>query len=312
MPADSIAESLAQRVTFVFTGTVRALNAATMPDLTVNSRTAIVLVDEVLQAPAAFSNFAGQEITVQVGGRKKIAVGDKVTLFANSWRFGEGVAVQAIDFLPEEKQPARRSMTLAATPPHGLTPPRSSPAEALSRRKLQQHVDAADVVVTGRVKAVRDLDEAPPGAKRRGVGLTATAAAAAAVPGPRRRISEHDPLWQEAVVEVTGTEKGGTAKQIVVRFPSSRDVRWYKAPKFEPGQEGVFILRKPKSVAVRSTRALAAASSSGGAEVFSAEQPADFQPMHLAESIRTLIRPSEKLEAKPAAVKGAKTRTRRR
>lgn len=311
MPADSNAERLAKEATFVFKGTVRALNKSTMPDLPVNARTAIVSVDDIVQAPAVFANFAGQEITVQIGGRKKIAPGDQVMFYANSWRFGEGIAVRAIDFLPAEQVPSRpRAVGLAAAAPHGLEPARSSAAETLAHRELQRHVEAADVVVTGRVTAVRAPSEPVPEGRARRASMRAGGPRTAPQP---QRISEHDPLWQEAVVEVTGTEKGGgSAKQIVVRFPSSRDVRWYKAPKFTPGQEGVFILRKSKKDAVPGvTRALAAGRARGGPEVYSAEHSADFQPMHRAESIRTLLKPSENVAATTAAPKAAASRRRR-
>jgi hypothetical protein len=303
MPADSNAERLAKEATFVFKGTVRALKKSTMPDLPVNARTAIVSVDDIVQAPAAFANFAGQEITVQIGGRKKIAPGYQVMFYANSWRFGEGIAVRAIDFLPAEEVPSRlRAAGLAAVAPHGLAPARSSAAETLADRELQRQVEAADVVVTGRVTAVRAPSEpsSAPGARRmmRAGGPTTA-------PQPQR-ISEHDPLWQEAVVEVTGTEKGGPAKQIVVRFPSSRDVRWYKAPKFTPGQEGVFILRKSTKDAVPgAAKALAAGRARVGPEVYSVEHSADFQPMHRAESIKTLLKPSENVAAPAATPKVA-------
>jgi hypothetical protein len=173
-------------------------------------------------------------------------------------------------------------------------------------------VDEADLVVTGRVKAVRAPSEPSPAPKSRSLSLQAAAAPVAQRP---QRISEHDPLWREAVVEVTGTEKGGaTSKEIVVRFPSSRDVRWYKAPKFEPGQEGMFLLQKSKSAgaAPGPGKALTAArAASRDAEVFTADHSADFQPMHLAETVRTLIRPSDKPEPKPVSPRQAKARPRR-
>src|ERR1700674_562493 len=293
MPADSIAERLSRQGTFVFKGTIRRLNAAAMPQLTADGRTAIVLVDEILQAPAAFASFAGKEITVQIGGRKKIASGDKALFFANSWRFGEGIAVRAIDFLPADYVPSpSRVVSHAPTAVHGLTPARPPATEALANQELQRHVEAADVVVTGRVMAVRAPSEAASGPAVRGASLRAGEAKPSAQP---QRISEHDPLWHEAVVEVTGVEKGpGAAKQIVVRFPSSRDVRWYKAPKFTPGQEGVFILRKSTEVSSSPTRMRAAGRAQVQPEVYSAEDSADFQPMHRAEHIRMFIKPSKK------------------
>jgi hypothetical protein len=62
---------------------------------------------------------------------------------------------------------------------------------------------------------------------------------------PHVLISEHDPDWQEAIVEVeseiTGARDG---QEIVIRFPGSLDVAWYGFPKFKPGQEGTFFLQK--------------------------------------------------------------------
>jgi len=46
------------------------------------------------------------------------------------------------------------------------------------------------------------------------------------------------------VIEVKQTHKGAAPQRIVVRFPSSHDVAWYKMPKFEPGQESFFLLKK--------------------------------------------------------------------
>jgi hypothetical protein len=79
------------------------------------------------------------------------------------------------------------------------------------------------------------------GPRRRG----GTSAETTTVPGTSMptRISEHDPIWHEAVVHVESVEKGSTRqKQVVVRFPGSNDVRWRNHPKFRPGQQGVFLL----------------------------------------------------------------------
>jgi len=60
-----------------------------------------------------------------------------------------------------------------------------------------------------------------------------------------RPISEHDPKWRDATVEVDKVHKGEhSASTVTVRFPSSNDVRWYNAPKFHPGQHEVFVLHR--------------------------------------------------------------------
>src|SRR6266567_4850843 len=199
MTATAAADRLAKKVQFVFRGTVRKLKAATMPELPTDDRTAIVTVDEILEAPSAFSVYAGKEITVQLGGRKKFSPGQEAVFFANSWRFGDGVAVRSIDQLPPSKQAtATRGMTLAMAP-HGLGTSRSPAAETLATRQLERQVEKADLVVTGRVTAVRVADEIPP-AFSRGRGFKAAPNA----PAQPAHISEHDPLWCEATVDVAG------------------------------------------------------------------------------------------------------------
>jgi hypothetical protein len=180
-----------------------------------------------------------------------------------------------------------------AIDPHGLGTSRSLAAEKLVTRELERQVEKADLVVTGRVTAVRVADEIPPAFSR-----TRGFKAAPNAPGQPARISEHDPLWCEATVDVAGDEKkGSAAKQIVVRFPSSRDVRWYKVPKFTPGQEGVFLLHKARPPTALAAAArlpgLRAAARAAEPEVYTVEHPADFQPMQRADAIRALIRPRE-------------------
>jgi len=295
MASGSMLQQLARQAQFVFKGTVRRSHASTMTDLTPDGRTAIVRVDDIIQAPAPFAALAGQDITVQVGGRKKFSNGTSAIFFANGWRIGDGVAVRAVEFLPAGDEPPRMKAAAAlpsTSAPHGLTPLRAEAARRLANQELEQHVADADMVVTGRVTEVRSAatPDSEPSIRARRVAANEKEA----VPRPQR-FSEHDPLWHEAVVDVQAVEKGpATAKQVVVRFPSSTDVRWYKSPKFTPGQEGVFILRKAEqpSPTVRSAKAFAATADQ--AEVYSVEHSTDFQPMHRAEHVRMFIKPAGK------------------
>jgi hypothetical protein len=62
-------------------------------------------------------------------------------------------------------------------------------------------------------------------------------------------ITEHDPQWNDATVEVQ-EKVGGTSEaspaSVTVRFASSRDVRWQQAPKFTVGERGVWLLGAPQ------------------------------------------------------------------
>lgn len=92
--------------------------------------------------------------------------------------------------------------------------------------ELRARVQAATMVVVGRVAEIRP-------------------AAFAAAPTRPKRITEHDPDWQEAIIEVQEAIKGAVAGQrVVVRFPGSIDVAWVGTPRFTAGQEGTFLLNK--------------------------------------------------------------------
>jgi len=84
---------------------------------------------------------------------------------------------------------------------------------------LKARIAAADLVVAGRVRSVQ--------------------------PGPVAPfLSEHDPLWQDAIVEVQTYIKGAHRKWVVIRFASSMDVAWFQSPKLKKGEEHIFILKK--------------------------------------------------------------------
>ncbi len=238
-----------QNASFVFQGTVQRLKATTVKQVPVDERTAIVRVDEVLQAPEALQHFKGQRITVQLGGDKPVRKGQKAVFHTNAWLFGDGLAVQSLD----------HTAPAAATAKAGV----ADPAEAFKEQKLKQHVDDADLVVTGRVVSV----SVPPDAPRAMVEGSSTQG---------QIIGEHDPGWQIATVAIDSVDKGQHAgKTVDVRFASSTDVRWFDSPKFHPGQEGHFLLHKEAPAG--EARAFAAAGSDAGDYVVL--HSTDFQPM---------------------------------
>jgi hypothetical protein len=88
------------------------------------------------------------------------------------------------------------------------------------------------------------------------------------------------------VLQVQSVLKGPKLKRnkIVLRFPQSRDVAWVSAPKFEPGQQGVFILQK-EDVSGAPTSSTAAK-----ADVYTCLRPGDYLPMTEETRARSLLR----------------------
>ncbi len=71
----------------------------------------------------------------------------------------------------------------------------------------------------------------------------------------------------------------------MVRFPASNDVRWYKAPKFQTGQEGVFLLHKEQLA--QHVRGMTAPELAP--EEYTALHPADFQPLDELPRIKLAV-----------------------
>jgi hypothetical protein len=95
---------------------------------------------------------------------------------------------------------------------------------------MRRRIEAADVVIAGRVTTVRPSEQT---------------AETALAEQPSRPISEHDPQWWEAVIDVESVVKGELEPApTVVLFPGSMDVLWHAVPKFRPGQEGVWFLHR--------------------------------------------------------------------
>jgi hypothetical protein len=258
---------------FVFRGTVKKIRSATMKEVPVSDRTAVVRVEQVIEAPRSFAHYEGQDITVELAGRKKVAAGDELIFHANSWMFGESVAVRAVTL-------ERVAQTHAAMLQRG-----GDPTAHRASRRLEKHVNTADLVVSGRVMAVI----LPPEVAVHGLTVAGLA------PPPRSMpVSEHDPKWRQAVIQVEQTEKGShDSPQVTVLFPASMDVLWYKAPKFQAGQRGTFVLHKTKIETAdhHALRGLAAVEGAGTeVEVYTALHPEDVQPPQQQAAIKALIR----------------------
>jgi hypothetical protein len=234
---------------FVFRGTVLHRGVATFADVPVNKDTVVVRVDQILQGPEILHDFAGQPVTVQLGAKQKVAEGDEHVFHTHGWIYGAGLAVVADDL----------SSASAASRVHAALQSRTT-------QSLRSRASQAELVVSGEVKEVRQ------------------AARPAGAP-----ITEHDPEWQEAVVRVGHVAKGArgakSAREVVVRFAASRDVKWARAPKFNVGQQGVWMLGHKAKKEAAAMRLFAAAPKSQ----YVVLDPEDFHPQDQAARVLSQI-----------------------
>lgn len=216
-PALGQSRELMKRSSIVFVGTVTKMAAVAFPDVQASKKTVVVKVDQLLEKPAAVFLSAGQQITVELKDPSVFHEGLQATFYTEGWIFGKGIAVREVGHeLTKE--------TLSASAMEKLQQQHSKTRQELKETELRARIESSDLVLVGRVTRVRPS--------------TVTA------PGPKF-ISEHDPNWQEAVIQVISGIKGiPDGGQVVVRFPGSDDVVYYETPKFKEKQEGVFLLQK--------------------------------------------------------------------
>ncbi len=294
-------EQLIRRARFVFHGTVQQEQGGAVPGMP-GARAAVVRVDQIVQGPDKLNTFEGREVTVILQRDERVKAGERCVFYTNGAYVGDTLAVESIGHL--------------ALPPQAIgVRALARPAAVLQRRDLENRIGSADMVVVGRVSSVR----VPPSPQAAGMRALAAGPGGAA-PQRRRPISEHDPDWREAVIDVDHVEMGaGKRKQVVVKFPASQDVRWHRAPKFTPGQEGVFILHRtptpPAPAAATATAARGARAFAGAApaaDAFTALHPADVQPAELQDEINTLVRGTRTVKSAKTGAKAAKGATRAR
>lgn len=271
MAAKARADDAPVQASFVFQGTVLKTKATTMPaEVPATDRTVVARVDQVIRGADALADFAGHEVTVELAEGAEVRVGQTAIFHTVGWVFGDSMAVRAV---------RQEDATVAGVAAMAVMP--DDPAGTLRAKAATDQAATADLIVSGRVEAV----QLPPGqaVARGAVGLAAGTAATG-------RISEHDPLWQEAVIHIDSVHHGKHAgKRVVVRFPASTDVRWHAAPKFHAGQEGVFLLHKDQFDRPAVARMSLAPETTPAAGDFTALSPADVLPLDQLPQILAAI-----------------------
>jgi hypothetical protein len=245
------ASKLSAEAAFVFVGKVVKPRAATMPELA-GDNTAIVQVERVVSAPDMFASLGGHQITVRFKKPPRLRSGRSLTFFANGWTFGSSVAVDVVGTTEAAPTPALASAVRGA---------RTSSSDSVLRARLA----SAEMSVVGTVADVTRSAQQP------------------------SHISEHDPNWHEAVIDVDEVIKGkkGT-KQATVLFPNSDDVRWYRIGKYKTGQQGIWMLQPGTKQDPAGIPPKVLAAVPAGAGVRTALHRADYLPLHELERVRAL------------------------
>jgi hypothetical protein len=234
-------DDLRRQSTFTFVGTVKRLNAATMAEVPVTDSTAVVTVDEVLQAPPMLADLAGTDITVQLSNAQQMQEGQQATFFTTGWLYGQSIAVQEIGHV-EGRVGDDHAAELAALSP-------GTPENRTLR--LQQRLADADVVVVGTVSNISVPEQRP-----------------------RGPITEHNPEYREATIDVHAVEKGDPPPdRVKVVYSASDDVEWRNTPTFHVGQSGIFLLNKQEIRALET-------------EEYAALSPLDYYPAEQIDSVR--------------------------
>lgn len=222
--------ALTAKSSIIFSGTVSQLAATSFADVPKSAQTIVVKVDSVEKKPAAVSLKKGDSVTVEVKDPSAFQEGTHATFYTDGWIFGSGVAVKELGH--ELGAPAESAPVTTAGKPAGQG------QDQLSDQELLERMKTSDFVVVGRVTDVRKWNVPKPKS------------------GAPSRVTEHDPDWQEAVVEVQSVLKGGKVKgnKVIVRFPNRNDVAWVNSPKFAKNQRAIFCLNRDQATGAPTTK----------------------------------------------------------
>ena len=235
---------------FVVAGSVGQAGTANVRIVSPSANVGTFKISEILHGPSVLRGFAGKEITVMFDESKPIRAGESMVLFAKSWLYGDNLAVIEVGRM-DEMEPDKTHTDIADA------------QRAVADEKLSRRIALAELVITGKVDKTEPASEEI---------------------SRRMPITEHMPEYWVAEIAIKSVEKGRhEGKRVSIYFPASHDVTWHRAPKFTPGQEGIWILqRDQQEMGWRSMRLPG----------LTALAPLDFHALEHLTRIRNLIRSS--------------------
>lgn len=207
-PASLSLKELTRSSDYVFRGTVVKPGAANLEVVEPSARTAVVRVEEVLKASPTIDDFTGRDVTVILDAPGAFNLGERQVFFGTVGLAGESLGILALGRAPDGERLKVRVARAQAQ---------------LFEDALKAKLEAADLAIDGRILSTRstyaDLKDRP--------------------------LTEHDPFWWEAQLEVKAVLQGQTLQgKVPFWYPTSIDAMWAPAPKPAPGNEGVWLLHR--------------------------------------------------------------------
>jgi hypothetical protein len=211
-------ESLAAQASFVFTGVVGEVSTSGEQEGTA----AKVRVEFIHDAPSLLAQHQGQVVDLVFHQSYEIAVGERRVFFANPLEFGPGLLLSGVGSVAAAGDPREFDDELIRV------------RDQEFEKALAERVTGSVAVVHGTVTALERVHSDEP------------------------EMSEHNPHWWVARVQVIEPLKGKTSDEMTVRFANSRDVAWSDAPKLHAGQEAILLLQDDRREGQQETLAVLA------------------------------------------------------
>jgi|KBSMisStandDraft_5_1062788.scaffolds.fasta_scaffold00698_7 hypothetical protein len=241
-------DQLTRESSYIFLGTVTRAKASTSSLLPANDSTIVVRVDVVLHAPETLADYTGQELTILLREIKSVKEGQRLVFFTNGGLFGKGIALREVGHLVPPAGTADQTKLL-----------RAQIADALQKKTdedVGRRIASAELVVVGKVLETR-----------------------LAKPMERSPVTEHDPEWREADIQIQSVEKGQYSGQTInVLYANSLDSLWAEAPKLKQGQQGIFLLHRNE------------VQWPGIEKFYALVNPLDLQPIGRLERVRQILK----------------------
>jgi hypothetical protein len=191
---------------YIFQGTVKKLHAAT-PTVPLESTTAIVLVNRVLDGTKEIGDLKGKEVTVRLLPEDRVQSGMSLVFFTYGYSFGKSVGLAEVGALPGTETEALSAQVREAR-------------QVSADQALQSRLETSVLVVLATAGEPQPTEE---------IKLP--------------NIDEHDPLWWMAPLKVEKVVKGKlTSEALSVLFARNVDYRWFNAPKIHAGQHAIYLL----------------------------------------------------------------------
>jgi hypothetical protein len=201
---------------FIFRGTIIRMDASNI-DAVADVPTAVVRVDEVVDAVEPYEQMKGKDITVLLSSSRGKKAGDKQIFYTSGWYYGKTLGVK------ETENNLRNTDNADALK-------KKVAVERINIRNdsIASELKRAVAVITGVVVETNINVEKTPFIE-----------------------SEHDPELRKAIIEVKQVLKGRiSAQRIEVFYAASDDVIWYSAPKLSKGLQAIFLLQMRQAPAI--------------------------------------------------------------